>query len=341
MADSSGKSSQIPQKGDTADLLALGKKGYEAWKRDQPSVIGVDTETDGKFFPFCVTIAWDGEAHYFERTESANEIAEILAVTPTWVFHNAKFDLGALLDAGLIDRADISPAFFEDTETMAHLLNEHQKRGLKFLAGVYLGESTDEAERIKEAKRKLKLRAYDGYDKLPRDLIVPYAIKDAEFTYRLYERFLPNISGYADLSSLYLLEKELTVALLDMERAGMGLDLDYLNKTAKDYKSRALEVEFRIRDEVGDEDFNPNSPQQVLEALAKRGINLSSTGQEFLRPHRGDALVDSLMELRKLQKMSSTYLEAINRERNGNKLHPNFRQHGTRTGRMSSGSHQQ
>lgn len=322
------------------DLTHLGTMGFDAWKRDQPDRIGVDTETDGRFYPFCVTIAWGDEAHYFEVPEFEDEVREILMATPSWVFHNAKFDLGALLDANLIERADIQPGFFEDTETIAHLLNEHQKRGLKFLAGVYLGESTDEAERIKEAKRKLKLRASDGYEKLPRDLIVPYAIKDAEFTIKLYDRFWPTLSGQADLSSLYLLEKELTIALLDMERAGMGLDLSYLTKTAKEYKSKALKVELQIRDITGDEEINPNSPDQIKQALAKRGLNLSSTNQETLRAHRGDPLVDALLELRKLQKMSSTYLEAINRERSGDRLHPNFRQHGTRTGRMSSGSHQ-
>ena len=116
----------------------------------------------------------------------------------------------------------------------------------------------------------------------------------------------------------------------------MGLDLEYVEKSAKDYASRALVKELLIRDIAGDEEFNPQSPKQILDWFAQNGMAMIKTDKAALKEAE-HPLTDAILELRKLRKMHGTYLKPMMEEQRDGIIHPSFRQHGTRTGRMSSG----
>ena len=257
------------------------------------------------------------------------------------VFHNAKFDLQKLILAGILEREWLTPDRIEDTEALAHLLDEHQVKKLKPLAEKYLGLSTDEAEVVREARKaiakeqKIKMSEVT-FDILPREVIVPYALKDAEFTLLLYEHLKPQLNAYPDLSELYSNEMRLTLVLLDMEHQTMKLDMEYLTAKAKEYGSKAVLQELEIRDMVGREDFNPNSPKQILEAFADLGFELKATNKLALRDV-DHPLGEAILNLRHLRKVHGTYLLGLLDEQRDGFVHPNFRQHGARTGRMASG----
>jgi DNA polymerase I-like protein with 3'-5' exonuclease and polymerase domains len=355
----------VTASGNTVDFEALARTGYESWKRDRPGMVAVDTETEGVAFfdqPFCVTIAWDKddqdfEGHYFELADfdSRRMVREILMETPSWVFHNAKFDLQKLILAGILDRTDLYPDRFEDTEALAHLYDGNQKKGLKDLAVRVLGinDTVDveiksgpnkgtfkkvarEKHELDAVRNKLKLRAEDGYHLLPRDVVIPYAITDTILTLQLYDHFWPLIVAQPALSELYAHEKKLTLVLLDMEAAGMAIDLEYTRATAKEYGKQAVMAELEIRQLSGNEDIKPNSPKQLVEAFARRGVNLDSTGREVLEKI-DDPLAAAVLKYRSIGKLHSTYLIPMLEEQRDGIIHPNFRQHGTKTGRMSSG----
>ena len=91
-----------------------------------------------------------------------------------------------------------------------------------------------------------------------------------------------------------------------------------------------------IRDMTQDEDFNPNSPKQIMEAFSGLGVTLEATDKATLR-HTEHPLAQAILELRSLKKMHGTYLKPMLSEQRDGVIHPNFRQHGTKTGRMSSG----
>ena len=310
------------------------------------TTLAVDCETTGVTFfdtPFCVTIAWkEGKDDCVTRSRifwlPDPALAPILAGAEELVFHNAKFDLQKLALAGLISPDSLDPLSVYDTECLAHLLDEHRRKGLKFLAREILGEETDEEEVIRKERRRLKLTKKDGYDKLPREIIEPYARKDAEFTLRLHDLLRPQVEGSENLSRLNRLEQRLTLTLLRMETRGMGVAVEYVEETAREYASKALTLELFIRDMVGTEEFNPASPKQVGEAFAELGIALESTDKATLGT-TDHALAKAILELRTLKKMHGTYLKAILDEQRDGILHPSYRQHGTRTGRMSSGSY--
>lgn len=329
------------------DFEALAEAGLEAYKRDLPGILAVDTETTGFSWydeAFCATVSWQRdeegvyETYYIELAEfeGLTYLEEMLRA-PTLVGHNLKFDLHKLIAAGAIDRDQLHSDRIEDTEALAHILDENQRKGLKELARVYLKEETDEETELRSVRRKLGVKKDQGYAVLPREVIVPYALKDAEFTIRLYEMFAPAVGAEPELSSLYRSEMALTLTLLDMEAAGIRVDVDYLTKTRKEYFNLAAQEEMKLRLLTGRQDFNPRSPQQVLEAFEARGQKLAKTDEATLR-NLDDPLATALLSYRSHKKMLSTYLESLLAEQQGGIAHPSYRQHGTRTGRMSSGS---
>lgn len=334
----------------------MSREGFAAWNRDRPSVVAFDTETTGLDFydtPFCVTAAWRNdlgvEAHYFELDSwhHRNDVSTILSKTPLLVGHNIKFDLQKCILAGLISRGELNPSRIGDTELVAHLLDEHRVKKLKTLAHTVLGLETDEDEAVKAAKKIVKkelgLRSESeiGYHMLPREVVVPYAIKDAEFTLLLWEALRPGIDRYTDLLALFEQERELTLVLLDMESAGMRLDVDYMTRTTKAYGGKILAQENLISGIVGrtvgrkKDEFNPASPKQLMEWFEDTGIALSSTNKSTLKKVDHD-LARALLEYRNLQKMHGTYLLPFLHEHRDGIVHPNFRQN-VRTGRMASG----
>jgi DNA polymerase I-like protein with 3'-5' exonuclease and polymerase domains len=328
------------------------KEARNAIEVDNPDYIAIDTETEGVAYydkPFCVTIAWvegttgDGNvvSYYLELgiPEVEEVVKEILSNVPNLVFHNAKFDLQKLDLVGLLDVNTLDPEMVWDTECLYHLLDEHGVKRLKVLAKNILNEETDEDEVLKVERRKHKIRKSDGYQMLPRDVLVPYAKKDAEFTIRLFWALRDKVTANGDLLRLLKLEQKLTFTLLRMERRGMGLDLEYVGKATKDYSNRALAQELLIRDITESEEFNPNSPKQIAEFFVAHGIDLPGTDKVTLR-NTDHPLAQAILELRSTRKVHGTYLKPMMEEQRDGIIHPSFRQHGTRTGRMSSGGHQ-
>lgn len=347
------------------DFDALAQVAFEEWQATAPSYIGIDTETEGVAFfdgAFCATIAWDKDegdytGHYLELvSENAFEACrEILLGTEEWVFHNAKFDLQKLILAGVVERSEINKHVIHDTEAMAHLIDPNQDKGLKKLAMEYLdwddtitverknGEGTYEVSGEKyaldTARRKLKVKKEDGYAVLPREVLMPYAVADALMTIQLYDQLAPRLASRAQpLQELYAREMKLALVLLDIEAAGMRVDMDYVNSTIKNLTGTMLAQEREIKSLTGEDEFKDHHVwiKRVLLDLGLRVDNVqASTLEELDHP-----VVEAILEWRKTKKMYD-YFHAIQAEQRYNILHPSFRQHGTKTGRMSSGKYEE
>jgi DNA polymerase-1 len=332
------------------DYLEEALTAFNRWNDESPPFIAIDTETKGVDFyaePFCVTVAWGNKGHYFElgHDKEIESCLEKMLNVSNLVFHNAKFDMQKLQMVGLIE--DVNPDRIEDTEALAHLIDEHQEKKLKVLARNILGEETDEEERVKETKKELQKQHKKDtgktlyvreihYGMLPREVIIPYAIKDAEFTIRLFEILYPQVKKHADLFKLYRREMELTRTLLRIETAGLKVDIPYLQDKVKEYNTLSLQKELEIRSLTGKEDFNPNSPKQVIETFADIGITLEKT-DKYALAEVDHPLADAIVELRNTRKLCSTYFEGLLAEERDGIVHPNYRQHKPVTGRLASG----
>jgi DNA polymerase I - 3''-5'' exonuclease and polymerase domains len=338
-------------------------------------LLAVDTETTGLTFfddAFGVsTFDGDGEGGWFELPDESEPVTTLIGAGPSTdghghtdrgresvpeplerplVFHNAKFDLSKLVRAGVLPRRKRA---IHDTEALAHLLDEHQPKKLKVLARKYLGVETDEETELKAYCRKksngINVKI-DGYRHVPREILVPYALKDAEYTYRLFHVLYPQVARYEDLLGLYRMEMDLTWALLEMEFDGLGVNEEYVRDKIKEYSRLILETEWKIEDTTGlkvwyppkagvktpEGHFNPNSNPQITEFFKAEGIDRDSYNKATL-VELGHPLGLALIELRRLKKIRDTYLTAMLEESRDGVLHPHTRQHGTVTGRMSSG----
>lgn len=319
-------------------------------RKDNPEYVAFDTETTGVGFfdiPFAVTVAWftkdrQVRSYFFDIAEvgeykggEQHLAEEILKSGKTLIAHNFKFDAQKLQLCGVFEKEE-RPAF-HDTEGMLHLLDEHSPKRLKQAVKRLLNIDPVEEEELKSARRKLKLKKSDGYHKLPRDILIPYAVKDAEYTLLLFDYLLPRLSKHADLTALYASERELTWCLLDCEWEGMGVDEDYVDDRIRYFSDNIFNHELRIRNVAGKEDFNPNSNPQIRAYFESKGIVEEKYNKPALLEIE-DPMSEALLDYRKDTKILSTYFMAMKDEVDEKGiLHPHFRQYKPVTGRMSSG----
>ena len=133
-----------------------------------------------------------------------------------------------------------------------------------------------------------------------------------------------------------------------METRGIKIDRAFLADLAKTYHAEASRLEKNIYGLAGME-FNVNSPKQLGEVLfdklqltaknmKKTGAGARSTRESELEKLRDlHPIVPLIFEYRELQKLLSTYIDAIPPVLDEHdRLHTHFVQTGTTTGRMAS-----
>ena len=142
-------------------------------------------------------------------------------------------------------------------------------------------------------------------------------------------------------------EMPLSTVLARMQARGVALDVAYLNEMAESVRDRMATLKAEVYRHAGEE-FNLNSPPQLREILydklglspgkktPKGQLSTDASVLEKLRDHH--PIVDALLSWRELDKLNSTYLDALPREvdpRDG-RVHTTFNQTGAATGRLSS-----
>jgi len=134
----------------------------------------------------------------------------------------------------------------------------------------------------------------------------------------------------------------------EMEKTGILIDVPYLKKISIEYHKDLEEIEKNIYKLAGEE-FNVNSPKQIggiifdKLGLSVKGIKKSAGGAISTRESELEKLQDlhpiigEILKYRELQKLLSTYIDTIpsSVEEDG-RLHANFIQTGTTTGRFAS-----
>jgi DNA polymerase-1 len=146
---------------------------------------------------------------------------------------------------------------------------------------------------------------------------------------------------------LETVELPLASVLARMEARGVKLDVDYLQEMGASVRERMATLQVEVFRQAGEE-FNLNSPPQLRVILYEK-LGLSpgkktpkgqlSTDASVLEKLRDQhPVVDALLQWRELDKLNSTYLEALPRlvdPRDG-RVHTSFNQAVAATGRLSS-----
>ncbi|MBA2440401.1 MAG: DNA polymerase I, partial [Thermoleophilaceae bacterium] len=140
-------------------------------------------------------------------------------------------------------------------------------------------------------------------------------------------------------------ELPLVEVLVEMERAGVKLDVETVRSIAARVGEQALALEREIWELAGEE-FTIGSPQQLAPILfeklglsrKRRGKTGFSTDARVLHAIRGEhEIVPKIETWRELTKLKSTYLDAFPSLLGPDgRLHTTFQQTATATGRLSS-----
>ncbi len=151
-------------------------------------------------------------------------------------------------------------------------------------------------------------------------------------------------AGLAELVSE--LEVPLIPVLADMEAAGISIDLESFAEFLKEVSTRIHELTKTIH-ERAEEPFNIRSSQQMstvlfdklgLKSGGKTPKGALSTANSVLEKLKGQhEIIKDILEFRKMEKLRSTYLEPLPKlVGSDGRVHTNFNQLATATGRLSS-----
>lgn len=150
-------------------------------------------------------------------------------------------------------------------------------------------------------------------------------------------------TGMADL--FRQIEMPLSYVLYDMEREGIRVEAEALRAYGDALTDRITELEHSIHEQAGVA-FNINSPKQLGEILfdkmklpggkkTKTGYSTAADVLEKLAPEA--PIIADILEYRGLTKLKSTYADGLSVYIGGDqKIHTNFNQTITATGRISS-----
>ena len=255
------------------------------------------------------------------------------------IAHNIKYDLKVLNRYGIKVSA---PTF--DTMIAQYLINPESKQGMDFLANHYLGYQPISIETLigKKGKGQGNMR-----DLVPEE-IADYASEDADITFQLKQILEPEIQKEHLKELFYSMEMPLIEVLKDMEEEGIAIDVKALQDYSKELESTLLRLDGEIKSLAG-VIFNVDSPKQLGEVLfdhlkisnkaKKTKTGQYATSEDVLVKHEKDhPMVPLILEFRQLRKLKSTYVDPLPTmcDKVDGRIHTNFMQTVTATGRLSS-----
>lgn len=255
---------------------------------------------------------------------------------------NAKFDLQVLRTHGI----EVKGLEF-DTMVASYLLDPGRgTHNLDALALRYLNvKKTATEELIGKGASAISMAD------VPEEKVARCAAEDADVTFRLVEAFRPRLEADGLMPLFRDVEMPLVHVLLDMERAGVRVDVPYLKKLSKEFEDMAHRVERDVR-EIAGEEVNLNSPKQLGPLLFEKLEIQKGTGRRPKRTRTGayatDAdtleafaahpIVAKLLDYREVTKLKSTYVDALPGmvHPSDGRIHSSFNQTVAATGRLSS-----
>ncbi len=254
------------------------------------------------------------------------------------VAQNAKFDWTVFSQHGV----EMAP--LDDTMLMSYVLDAGRNgHGMDELSELHLGHKTipfgDVAGRGK---------TFVGFARVPIDKATEYAAEDADVTLRLWRVLKPRLAAEHMAAVYEGLERPMPEVLARMEARGIAIDRQILSRLSGDFAQSMARYEAEIYELAG-ESFNLGSPKQLGDILfgkmglpggKKTATGAWSTSASVLDElaEQGNDLAARILDWRQLQKLKSTYTDALPGHVNPRtrRVHTSFSLAATTTGRLSS-----
>lgn len=319
----------------------------------------VTVDTEGVSRMLGISICFDGlsDGFYLPFThatgnltlEQQQRVFQVLSTRTALVFHNAVHDLRVLARAGFNYRG-----FFYDTMLMAHWINEERMDySLNKISQVYGGKP-----KAMPATMSFIIEV-EGWDAVPASLMELYSGNDAFITHQLFRKLEPEFIAQGFLGELWDNEQEFIRDVMG-PMMDLGIKIDTAFSVREYMKGVAIMQE--CEKELG---FNPNSPKQLkaflidelglpvvkhtksCEQCKKRVPVAKHNGPpsfdkdamkeyDFMLEGRQDPRAKTILRYRGWMKTTSSnykpYMELIDEQ---GILHPGYKLHGTKTGRLS------
>lgn len=328
----------------------------------EETLIALDTETTGiEMFgkDYIVGLSMTlpkADFHCYIPVRHNSEVVDVEQLSPVMVFnelkpyfeseaikkvlHNAKFDIHMLRKEGI----EVG-GLYMDTMVAMHLLNESESSfALKNLAtkyGKYFGFE-DKSMTYEELFGK------GGFENTPLLIGSIYACKDTELTYKFHKWIMEQFDRVPQLKKLYFeIELPITNICVAMEKKGFLIDLDFANQYRMELTNEIRDLENKISEGFGE--ININSNQQLGAAIFdKWGVpdeygrkvdaqTLKKIVVQWEQKIPQVQYIRDLLKYRELNKLLTTYIEPLPLKiGEDGRLHGQFSQSGTQTGRFSS-----
>jgi len=186
------------------------------------------------------------------------------------------------------------------------------------------------------------------FNQVPLDRATEYAAEDADVTLRLWKRFKARLP-YERVAQVYeTVDRPLVPVVARMEREGVKVDRDELNKLSQEFTEQIAGLEERICGEAGCR-FTIGSPQQLGDVLfnqmglkggrkGKSGTWSTDVNELERLSREGVPIAALVLEWRQLSKLKSTYTDALQQQINKEtgRVHTSYSLSGAQTGRLSS-----
>lgn len=252
--------------------------------------------------------------------------------------HNLKYDMVVLRRYGVA----ISPV--DDTMLMSYVLDGGSHgHGMDELAGLHLDHRTIPFKDVTGTGK-----SHVTFDLVPLDQALAYAAEDADVTLRLHRFLKPRLLAERMMTPYETLERPLVPVLADVETEGIRVDRAKLEQLSGEFAERQRALEQDVYRLAGHE-FNVGSPKQLGEVLFdelriegghKGKSGAYATGADVLESlaAEGHELPAAVLEWRQLDKLKSTYTDALVEQINPRtgRVHTSFAMAAASTGRLSS-----
>ena len=295
-----------------------------------------------------MAFSWEKHKGYYvlfpESKELTQEILEIFRPffensSITKIGQNLKYDIKVLAKYNMQVLGNLF-----DTMIAHYLLNPDAKHNMDILSENYLHYSPISIETLigKKGKGQLSMR------QVPPQEQKEYAVEDTDVTLQLKNIFEQQLQKYNAEKLFSQIESPLVQVLADMELEGIRIDVPFLKSLSNDIEKDIFSLQQAVYEQAG-ETFNLSSPKQLGDILFEKLKLISKpkktkTGQyatseeilsELAPKHK---IVANVLEYRQLQKLQSTYIDALPKEVNSTtgRVHTTYMQAVTATGRLSS-----
>lgn len=330
-------------------MTYLTRDQFEKYLRVMKETPNLTIDTEGTLnHPFSTTwglsASSQGTSDYFAFNhqfgnnlpqEWLPELKEVVYSRSALTMHGAKHDLRAMRSLF----GEMYMGKFYCTMLMSHMTNENlYAQKLDSVSRHYGGQP-----KSMPPEMKMIIDVF-GWQYVPVDMMRAYADNDAFITEELRDTIYPDFVSQEFDGDLWDVEQDFVRLLMKMEDTGVLVDQDLCEQELK----RGLGIMRELEKSLG---FNPNSPKQLskflLDDLRLPVVKRTKKGRpsfdkeamevyDELLQLTNDTRARQVLTYRGWMKTTSSnykpYLELLYPD---GRLRPNYKQHGTKTGRLS------